>query len=76
MEAAKRVRVSAEIARSPPAATSPTSTDGDWRKVFSGNSTYKDNFAAGTAFLAPGSPEPGTIEPIRTAGASSPLSGF
>src|SRR5581483_3531532 len=24
---------------------------GDWRKVFSGNSTYKDNFAAGTAFL-------------------------
>jgi hypothetical protein len=26
-------------------------TNGDWRKVFSGNSTYKDNFAAGTAFL-------------------------
>jgi hypothetical protein len=26
-------------------------TGGDWRKVFSGNSTYKDNFAAGTAFL-------------------------
>ena len=24
---------------------------GDWPKVFSGNSTYKDNFAAGTAFL-------------------------
>ncbi|MBI4889412.1 MAG: hypothetical protein HY821_02230, partial [Acidobacteria bacterium] len=26
-------------------------TGGDWRKVFAGNSTYKDNFAAGTAFL-------------------------
>ena len=26
-------------------------TGGDWRKVYSGNSTYKDNFAAGTAFL-------------------------
>jgi len=26
-------------------------TGGDWRKVFSGNSTYKDNFAAGTAAL-------------------------
>jgi len=26
-------------------------TGGDWRKVFSGNSTYKDNFAAGTPFL-------------------------
>ncbi len=26
-------------------------TGGDWRKVFFGNSTYKDNFAAGTAFL-------------------------
>lgn len=26
-------------------------TGGDWRKVFSGNSTYKDNFAAGVAFL-------------------------
>jgi len=26
-------------------------TGGDWRKVFYGNSTYKDNFAAGTAFL-------------------------
>lgn len=25
-------------------------TGGDWRKVYSGNSTYKDNFAAGTAF--------------------------
>jgi len=25
-------------------------TSGDWRKAFSGNSTYKDNFAAGTAF--------------------------
>ena len=24
----------------------------DWRKVYSGNSTFKDNFAAGTAFLA------------------------
>ena len=27
------------------------STGGDWRKVFSGASTYKDNFAAGTAFI-------------------------
>jgi hypothetical protein len=26
-------------------------TGGDWRKVYSGNSTYKDNFAAGTAFV-------------------------
>jgi hypothetical protein len=26
-------------------------TGGDWRKVYSGNSTYKDNFAAGTSFL-------------------------
>ena len=26
-------------------------TGGDWRKVCSGNSTYKDNFAAGTAFM-------------------------
>jgi len=26
-------------------------TNGDWRKVYSGNSTYKDNFAAGTSFL-------------------------
>ena len=26
-------------------------TGGDWRKVYSGNSTYKDNFAAGTAAL-------------------------
>ncbi len=26
-------------------------TGGDWRKVFSGNSTYRDNFAAGTAFI-------------------------
>jgi hypothetical protein len=26
-------------------------TGGDWRKVYSGNSTYKDNFAAGTAFI-------------------------
>lgn len=26
-------------------------TGGNWRKVFSGNSTYKDTFAAGTAFL-------------------------
>ena len=26
-------------------------TGGDWRKVFFGNSTYKDNFAAGTAFV-------------------------
>ena len=26
-------------------------TGGDWRKVFAGASTYKDNFAAGTAFL-------------------------
>ena len=24
---------------------------GDWRKVYSGNSTYKDNYAAGTAFM-------------------------
>jgi hypothetical protein len=27
------------------------STGGDWRKVLVGNATYKDNFAAGTAFL-------------------------
>ncbi len=27
-------------------------TGGDWRKVYSGNSTFKDNFAAGTAFIA------------------------
>jgi len=26
-------------------------TGGDWRKAFAGASTYKDNFAAGTAFL-------------------------
>ena len=26
-------------------------TGGDFRKVYSGNSTYKDNFAAGTAFI-------------------------
>ena len=26
-------------------------TGGDWRKVFSGGSTYKDNFAAGLAFI-------------------------
>ena len=26
-------------------------TNSDWRKVYSGNSTYKDNFAAGTSFL-------------------------
>ena len=26
-------------------------TGGDWRKVFFGNSTYRDNFAAGTAFV-------------------------
>ncbi len=26
-------------------------TGGDWRKVHSGQSTYKDNFAAGTAFI-------------------------
>ncbi len=26
-------------------------TGGDWRKVYSGNSTYKDNFAAGTSFI-------------------------
>jgi hypothetical protein len=26
-------------------------TGGDWRKVHSGNSTFKDNYAAGTAFL-------------------------
>jgi hypothetical protein len=26
-------------------------TGGDWRKVYYGSSTYKDNFAAGTAFL-------------------------
>ncbi|MBZ5596020.1 MAG: hypothetical protein LAP39_27575 [Acidobacteriia bacterium] len=26
-------------------------TGGDWRKVHSGNSTYKDNYAAGTAFM-------------------------
>ncbi|MEI9974846.1 MAG: hypothetical protein WDO73_24020 [Ignavibacteriota bacterium] len=30
---------------------SGNTTGGDWRKVFSGNSTYKDNYAAGTAFL-------------------------
>ncbi|MCC6366861.1 MAG: hypothetical protein IT165_25345 [Bryobacterales bacterium] len=30
---------------------SGNTTGGDWRKVYSGNSTYKDNFAAGTAFL-------------------------
>jgi hypothetical protein len=30
---------------------SGNTTGGDWRRVFSGNSTYKDNFAAGTAFL-------------------------
>ena len=28
-----------------------TPTGGDFRKVYSGNSTYKDNFAAGTAFI-------------------------
>ncbi len=27
------------------------SVGGDWRKVYSGNSTFKDNFAAGTAFI-------------------------
>jgi hypothetical protein len=26
-------------------------TNGDWRRVYSGNSTYKDNFAAGTSFI-------------------------
>ena len=26
-------------------------TGGNWRKVYSGNSTYKDNFAAGTSFI-------------------------
>jgi hypothetical protein len=26
-------------------------TGGDWRKVYSGNSTFKDNFAAGTSFV-------------------------
>ena len=26
-------------------------TGGDWRKVYSGNSTFKDNFAAGTSFI-------------------------
>ena len=30
---------------------SGNTTGGDWRKVFSGASTYKDNFAAGTAFI-------------------------
>jgi hypothetical protein len=30
---------------------SGNTTGGDWRKVFSGASTFKDNFAAGTAFL-------------------------
>ncbi|MCZ2152965.1 MAG: hypothetical protein LC114_03520, partial [Bryobacterales bacterium] len=30
---------------------SGNTTGGDWRKVYSGNSTYKDNFAAGTAFV-------------------------
>lgn len=30
---------------------SGNTTAGDWRKVYSGNSTYKDNFAAGTAFI-------------------------
>ncbi|QOY88176.1 phage tail protein [Paludibaculum fermentans] len=30
---------------------SGNTTGGDWRKVFSGNSTYKDSFAAGTAFV-------------------------
>ena len=30
---------------------SGNTTGGDWRKVFSGNSTYKDNYAAGTAFM-------------------------
>ncbi|MCX6630468.1 MAG: hypothetical protein NTW28_22870, partial [Candidatus Solibacter sp.] len=27
-------------------------TGGDWRKVYSGSSTYKDTFSAGTAFIA------------------------
>jgi hypothetical protein len=30
---------------------SGNTTGGDWRKVYSGASTYKDNFAAGTAFI-------------------------
>jgi hypothetical protein len=30
---------------------SGNTTGGDWRKVFSGASTFKDNFAAGTAFI-------------------------
>jgi len=30
---------------------SGNTTGGDWRKVYSGNFTYKDNFAAGTAFI-------------------------
>jgi hypothetical protein len=30
---------------------SGNTTGGDWRRVYSGNSTYKDNFAAGTAFI-------------------------
>ena len=30
---------------------SGNTTGGDWRKVYSGNSTYRDNFAAGTAFI-------------------------
>ena len=30
---------------------SGNTTGGDWRKVYSGNSTFKDNFAAGTAFI-------------------------
>ena len=30
---------------------SGNTTNGDWRKVYSGNSTFKDNFAAGTSFI-------------------------
>ena len=49
-------------------------TGGDWRKVFSGNSTYKDNYAAGTAFMvirrsdtkACNSPSPATTRWSRT----------
>ena len=43
-------------------------TGGDWRKVYSGNSTFKDNFAAGTAFIvirAVGLEGPATLQARR-----------
>jgi len=40
-------------------------TAGDWRKVFSGVSTYLDNFAAGTAFVELRRSDPKGLQPSR-----------